>query len=480
MKFYLYLIVLLTQSAYANFSLNPDSINNLDFQLSPLYLEADSLTLDTEASRLEYYDSLNWRAEAKASVTETNEQPLIIYQPIISPVKEASIGVSKKTKYGVDFTAGVGTLSQKFDFQNERQQRVTTIVEAGADIDLNKDFLGRSTKAQLEVNNLNYEQSKRQRKIQLSRIRNQAQQIYWSMVANRLKKSITEKLKASAKSQLADMKDRKSSFLADSGDVATYTYQLAERNATGISLDYELTQLEEELKAILPQLRNQSLEIEIPDPEPEIQKALVCINEISKAKDPLEFSLQDEILNDIEDIKNQQVKIYDDYNKPDIKLHTRIQTQGIGGNTGGSVDDFTENNRLGYTIGASINFSLGSELETKKAKVRAERMRFQAKKETLISNLNKTHSNVKKTVVQLMEILEAQKTSNKALNEKIKVLRKKYEQARISLVELTVEEDKQINTELSIIDTRLRVLNTLFQYFDLYTETPCVFNKAKS
>lgn len=472
--------MVLSWPALANFNLNPNSLSELDFLMSPLYMEAESLTLDSEASRLEYYDSLNWRAEAKASVTETNEQPLIIFQPISSPVKQASFGVNKKTKYGVNFTAGIGTLSQKFDFQNERVRRVTTIVEAGADIDLNKDFLGKSTKAQLRVNDLNFKQAQLQRKIQLSRIKNQAQQIYWTMVANRLKKGITEKLKNSAKNQLADMKDRKKSYLADAGDVASYTYQLAERNALGVSLDYELTQLEERLKAILPQLRNQSLNVQIPEVEPEIEKALACIDAISKSSDPLSFSLQDELLKDVEKIKDQQVEIYNEYNKPDVFLHTRVQTQGLNGNLGGSVDDFTENNRLGYTIGASVNFALGSELKTKKAKVRAERVRYQARKEKLMSDLNQVHSNMKRTVIQLLEILKAQKVSNKALNDKIKVLRKKYKQARISLVELTVEEDKQINTELSIIDTRLAVLNTLFQYFDLYTETPCVFNKAKS
>jgi hypothetical protein len=56
-------------------------------------------------------------------------------------------------------------------------------------------------------------------------------------------------------------------------------------------------------------------------------------------------------------------------------------------------------------------------------------------------------------------------------------MRKKYVQARASVNDLVQDQDALLNSELATIDTQLQILNVLFDYLAIFTETPCSFNR---
>jgi hypothetical protein len=54
---------------------------------------------------------------------------------------------------------------------------------------------------------------------------------------------------------------------------------------------------------------------------------------------------------------------------------------------------------------------------------------------------------------------------------------KKYQQARVSINDLIQDQDALLRADLLTIETQLQVLNAVFDYLAIYTETPCAFNR---
>jgi outer membrane protein TolC len=77
----------------------------------------------------------------------------------------------------------------------------------------------------------------------------------------------------------------------------------------------------------------------------------------------------------------------------------------------------------------------------------------------------------------LREVIKSQKETNKYLAQSLKVSKRKYKQARISLQELIGEQDSHLQSQLQEIDSNLAIVNTLIDYFSIYMDTPCEFNR---
>ena len=56
-------------------------------------------------------------------------------------------------------------------------------------------------------------------------------------------------------------------------------------------------------------------------------------------------------------------------------------------------------------------------------------------------------------------------------------MKRKYNQARIPEYVLIQDQDALLSSDLSIVDTQLAILNTLLDYFVVFTQTPCSFNR---
>src|SRR5690606_11404937 len=84
-----------------------------------------------------------------------------------------------------------------------------------------------------------------------------------------------------------------------------------------------------------------------------------------------------------------------------------------------------------------------------------------------------THQQLVKSIGLLTDVIESQKVSSEQLGKRLRLMKKKYEQARVSVNDLVNDQDALLNSELTTIDTQLQILNTLFDYLVVYTETPC-------
>jgi hypothetical protein len=82
-----------------------------------------------------------------------------------------------------------------------------------------------------------------------------------------------------------------------------------------------------------------------------------------------------------------------------------------------------------------------------------------------------------KSLTLLNEVIRAQKLNSQELQKRLKYTLTKYQQARVSVNDLIQDEDDLLRVSLTTVETQLQVLNVLFDYLAIYTETPCAFNR---
>jgi DNA gyrase/topoisomerase IV subunit A len=93
------------------------------------------------------------------------------------------------------------------------------------------------------------------------------------------------------------------------------------------------------------------------------------------------------------------------------------------------------------------------------------------------AKVENTHREFVKTIKLLNDVIASQKVSSRELEKRLKGMRKKYEQARVSVNEMVLDQDALLQSELTTIDTQLQILNTIFDYLVVFPDTPCGFNR---
>lgn len=427
----------------------------------------------------------------RGSYSETRERPIIQFQPIYSPIKQAQIGVRKDYASGFETSAYVSTdqRTAQSNFIGKLQNVTTTTLAFTVQMDVWKNLFGKISKADLESAELSKKRAEIEKDIQLKTFRISLRRIYWSLVANNESTKISEGLLETAQKQLEESKSRFKNSVAEADEVARYEAQLASRNGTILYLKYQRETLIKQLRNLLPELSNYELELENYDIDKTMTDVLSCTSTIAgESKVPYQNTQYDEVVTLLRRVKSNNKLIDSRYSDADVKLFGTVKSTGIGsdsvnnrltrGNYGDSYADQVEQNRTGYEVGVNFTIPLGSVKEdTRKVKELYNEKRFTASINNTDTQVITTHQQLSKQISLLREVIRAQRVSSEQLGKRLKLMRKKYEQARVSVDELVNDQDALLNSELITIDTQLQILNTIFDYLVIYTETPCAFNR---
>jgi len=93
------------------------------------------------------------------------------------------------------------------------------------------------------------------------------------------------------------------------------------------------------------------------------------------------------------------------------------------------------------------------------------------------SQLVSSHLQLAKSMQFIQEVIASQRLGTAALEKRLKVIREKYSQARISVNDLILDQDALLNSEFSTVDAQLQSINVMLDYLTVFTETPCDFNR---
>lgn len=423
---------------------------------------------------------------------ESNERSLVEFQPIFSPITQGQLGLKKNFVNGLSTRFSVTTdqrSSGSTAFTEKFDDATTTIASFTVEFDLWKDLLGKTSKAVLQSAEFESKRAQLQKQVEIKAFKLALRRIYWNLVANQESLRISEALLKTAESQAREIRAKFQNAVAEADEVARYQAQVSSRQGNVLYLNYQRETLIKQLRNLLPELAQNKIELDQYDLDKTILEVLSCTTTIAgQTSVPLEFTQYDEMVDLLRKVRANTATANSRYADADIKLFGTAKTTGVGvdksglngfrGSYGSSFEDATDHNRTGYEVGVSFTLPLGEvKASTQRAREIYDDRRLLATINNTSAQVANTHAELVRSITLLNRVVKTQKEATTHLQSRLKGMHRKYQQARVSVSELVLDQDALLSSQLTTIDIQLQVLNVLFDYLTVFTETPCAFNR---
>lgn len=473
----LFMISLGAKSFAADFSLSENSLFELINNNPPSIQKIEASFLSVDVNRAQANDQFAPTLEASTNVVDSDEKSLSSFVPVTQKYKSFSVLATKPLKYGV--AVGAKYFTEK-STNNFLSNATTNGYGVSLSVDLYKDLFGRTSRANLELTENSSQRAQLEKEIQIAGFKNNIRKIYWSLVANKEALRISKVLLASSEKQLKNALRRFRSGVADKGEVARYRSQISSRKAGLISIKWDESQLQHQLKLLLPELSKSSLTLSAYNIDETVSKVLACSAKIKKFTDaPMDYTKYDEVVALLTSENVSKEKIVGNYNKMDLKLLGDYESTGKAFSQSDAFDDLKDDGRSKVSVGLQLVIPLGStKKETRVIQEKIVRDTYLSAKKENLGRVHTYHSQTVKSVDLLNEIVFNQKENTKHLKESLKTTTRKYNQARITAQQLVQEQDAYLQSNLDEISTKLAVISLLLDYFNVFTETPCGLNRT--
>lgn len=471
-----------------------NSLISLAKKGSPKLDEIEAAFLQSSFSNKKAEENFAPELFAEGKYAETNEKAIIRFQPVFSPIAQAQLGVKKNFSQGFNASASIVTDQRSAaptSFTGRFDNVTTTTLRFTVQMDLWKNLFGRMDKATLESAALDAKRAKFQQEISTKTYELTLRRLYWSLVANQEAMAISEELLKAAKEQLSEVNLRFKNSVAEADEVARNKAQVASREASILGFRYQREDLIRQLKNLVPELAGEEIVIGNYDIQKTIDRVLACTATIAtQANTPYQFTKYDEIVRLLKEVKENNRTLNARYAGPDVNLYGTVKTTGVGndansqnpqgyrGSFGAAREDIENNNRTGYEVGLAVTIPLGSaKSDSAEVKRLYDDKRLEAQIRESELQIQTTHSALVKRIGYLTEVNRVQKVNSEELKKRLSFIRRKYRQARVSINDVILDQDAFLSSELTTIDTRLAILNTIFDYLTVFTETPCELNR---
>ncbi len=429
----------------------------------------------TKLQRESLDENYDFTLSASSKITGTDERPLSNFQPVFGPVRTHSLTLSRPTKYGATF----GVTAYSSDSVSTINRSTNQGFQFDISLDLYKDLLGKTTRANYKSLDFSQQRMKIDSKIRTNGFYQQLRKIYWAIIAIQEKETLSKQLLKASQDQAKDARRRLKSSIADIGEVARYESQVSSRKANIVLLNYEKERLIKQLKDLVPELAYSELIFKENNLQKTIDSVVKCTTLIQTHKlPPLEYTRFDEMLVLLEKEYTATSMATEKHSSLDVSLDTSLSTFGKGTNYELSRDAFSDDRSKSYEIGLNISIPLGSKKSnTEDVKKIVEKKRYLAQNRELMGKIKTFHYQILKNISLLYQVFDNQQENSGKLEISLKHMKKKFKQARVSVSDLINEQDIYLQSNLSEVDTQLEVINTLFEYFSVYSDTPCDINR---
>ncbi len=464
-------------SSFGEFELNESKIIQWAKKTNPTLDKINANQKGAEASSLSTASQYDPTLTGSYSYASSNEQAIIQFAPVFKPQKIASLTLSKQNSIGVDFNTQLFSqqISTADGFINNATQ---TGVRFGIEIDLWKNFFGSLDQSQLQSARINKDINDIQAEVSRESFVIDTRKIYWSLVANELSLELSKELVKTARAQLVESQRRIKDGLGDSGDVARNQAQLQSRESSVLFFSYQKEQIVANLKSVLPDFKYDQVIVRQSEALQVEQKAYQCIGLIlQQNKMDATHSKYYEIMSLLQQRKTHEIELADSTDSIDLKLKGAYQASGVSDSHSEAFDRLTNQFRNGYEVGVALSIPLGGDIsDARRASSSSTKNQFSAQADEIMLKLRSEHEKIKKSVDLLKRATRSQNDTVASLRKSLNQTRRKYKQARVSLNTYILEQDNLFNSELQLIETKLRVLHLLLDYFKVFTDHPCALN----
>jgi len=473
-----------------SFILSEESLKALAANSAPQLEQIQAAFYASDLQKAQVNEIFSPELFGKASYAESNEKPIIQFIPIWSPVKQAQLGVRQNFKQGLSAEVAVSSDQRSANSVTGKYTDITTTsLSFMMQMDLWKDLFGRISKAKIETAQFESQRAEIEKDIQTKTFLISLRRIFWGLVANKESLKISDELLKTSRQQLEESKRRFKNSVAEVDEVARNEAQVSSREANIIYLNYQKEALLKQLKILLPELTAKDIALSEYNLPQTIDLVAACTGKIAQESNiPYQNTQYDEVMELLRKMKGLTASMNAKYDDPDFKLYGVVRSTGVGSNASGasvfrgsygsSVDDAQSNNRTGYEVGLKVTVPLGeAKTSTQKTKELYDEKRFLSSIHATDAQVINTHQQVIKNIMLLNDVIRSQKMTTLQLEKRLTYMKRKYEQARVSINDLIMDQDALLRSELTTIETQLQVLNVLFDYLAIYTETPCEFNR---
>ncbi len=447
---------------------------------SPAALMAKLKATNAEFQEKSFSSDFETQSITSIRYEESDEDPVINVQPVISPFKFYSTAISKTFTTGtsVSLTAFQQSLTAEgapFSFDNNAQ----TGVNLSLSFDLWRNFLGRSNHNQYKSFVAQRKRGNLESQIALKEFEMNVRKIYWSVLAMDERISITEKRLDAAKKQLNDVRARRSQGVADNGDVSRIASLVNSREGIILSFQRERSNLIAQLAANITEFENRSLVFPSIDLNKEAPSFYQCIQQIDVYQKQVEsYSFLPDIIALLEEELQREFQVADALNGPDIELTGELQKSNAEQGIGNSLDNFDNNDNSGWAVGVSVSIPLENTVnKAEKAAKLIAKQNYQAQILRARLKLKSEYKRTQENLRLLKAALEKQIENSGNLDTTVRVANRKFRQARLSVNTLIQEEDNLFASLLQEVDLKLLVITELYDFFKTFNRFPCNLNQ---
>ena len=427
-------------------------------------------------------NKINSKYDPKLQISSQYESTNRDAQPqefLAEEFKSYGLQVSKKTKIGVDLSAGV---SQQ-EIQSGGFSFYAPVSFVEAKMSLWKNLLGKSSKSELKTQKLQSRIDEIQFNLSKKEFVLNVRTLYWQLKMNQvIIGTYQELIKNSEKRFKEDNKKFKKSLITQE-DVLLTQSQLLELKSSLQTYKIQQETIRQQIKLLVPSFNSQrpwkglSYNEFIKREEVKFYRnnIISCMAEISIAEQKSSLTEISEML----DLQYKSRAAFIDSNKgADISLNTRYTGNGFGQERSQAIQDSIgfEKNTLSAQVALVI--PLGSE-EEKSAKKEKIALKYQLKGQKREIDLRlKTELEEKKRKIKIFQSsLGNSQESINLLSKRYKLMIKKYKQGRADLVDIKREEDQILQSKLRLIQAEFELLKEVFSLFKTYDKSNCKINK---
>lgn len=442
-------------------------------KLDAFIAEKERVAFDAQSKE----DKYSPRLFTNLGYSKSNQKPFIQFAPVTSPTAHIETGVRKQMPHGVS-----GQVSLFSDQLSLPDGSVTRTTHSGArlqlDVDLWRNFLGRLDQLERDefrgkkhVAELRSQMNKQQFEMHL-------RQIYWSLVANHEIKKLTQAMLGVVTKQRDNAKRRMQDSVGTMADLARREAQVATYEGRLVNLTYQQEQLWKTLKAELPDLHGNDLELAPYDIIAASQVVNACKQKISSyAQIPAEFTTYDELSRAIE--AEIEASIAANQSRSDLDLSFFATTEYSAREDGfqGSFEEIGEEPTFMYQAGLALSMPLGAQVSSTQ---KIKQNRLQRLKKSQLSEIKtmlaSTHAQTKKYFQLLDEVQESSLRTKKYLSEAVEESQKMYQQARIPIDTLINDQNALLESQINTVNVQLKVVTEILNYLKIFPQLPCDFN----
>ena len=399
------------------------------------------------------------------------------------PARNYGLSVNQNLPVGVNLDLGIyNNFAKTYNYQPTEyiNSQYGSSLEAKLTVDLWKNLLGYTERAEKLGLKLSQEETKEQAKLETTKFYNEIRKMYWQLSINYSLTKIYETLINQAILQENNVRKMYRASVADRGDLARTTAVVNTRKADLASLQYNIEMLKKELSNLIPELNDKELEFEFGTFDGVENSIKTCFKKIQKQKEtPLNMTSYTKIINYKDEKINANLKALERYSGPNVTLEAKAASLGYGKENSDSFSDMSDVERKDYSIGLNISMPFGSAYsDTKENQMKVLKMQHNAKKKEIMSNLISYHNYFSVSMQKLMNVMEDQKAYRDNLTIRVESMRKKYNQGRVSLSELIQDEDSLFESELALVNSYYNIIASMIDYFSVFNDFECDFNLA--